>query len=136
MDKNEEQTNWKEVDCDVLEYRKLDLEFYENSGVLTEKDKKYLKNRMLEFINEGVAIEIASHFDSNESSVINMFKSVEAGVTISDYLYSIGVDSSQIVVSGYGDKKPKRKCPEHVNCAAEIYKKNTRIEYRIINTSN
>ncbi len=134
FNEDDKQFKWKELDCDILKLRELDLEFYSNNGVLSIEDKNLIKNRMLEYFNDGVTMQIASHFDSSESSSVNMMKSIKYGVTVSDFLYSIGVDSSRIVVTSYGNKKPKKKCLENVICADKIYNKNTRIEYRVINT--
>jgi len=56
--------------------------------------------------NPSTQFEIAGHTDSEGPDDYNLHLSQERAQAIADYLMSKGVDSSQLVVHGYGETKP------------------------------
>lgn len=83
-------------------------------------------------IYSGYKIQIKSHFDSREAESINVKQSVRIGNIIGTYLLSQQIDPRLLVVRGNGNFEPLRRCPDGVVCSQEVYSKNTRIEYRVI----
>ena len=71
----------------------------ESYGELDKVAEFFMQNHSLQF-------EIAGHTDSEGPDDYNLYLSQERAQAIADYLKSKGVDSSQLIVHGYGESKP------------------------------
>ncbi|HEU5291045.1 MAG TPA: OmpA family protein [Cyclobacteriaceae bacterium] len=71
----------------------------ESNGELDKVAEFFLQNPSLQF-------EIAGHTDSEGPEDYNLRLSQDRAQAIADYLISKGVDSSQLIVHGYGESKP------------------------------
>ena len=58
-------TSWKEVECSLVEYQALPINWNTGSATLTATAKGIIDNRLMPVINQnpGVKIELASHTD-------------------------------------------------------------------------
>jgi OmpA-OmpF porin, OOP family len=71
----------------------------ESYGELDKVADFFLQNPSLQF-------EVAGHTDSEGPDDYNLHLSQDRAQAIADYLISKGVDSSQLIVHGYGETKP------------------------------
>jgi outer membrane protein OmpA-like peptidoglycan-associated protein len=126
-------TSWKEVDCKLISYNPLPINWRLGSATLT-KDAKYLiDSRLLPILKDGVAVEIASHTDSRSSKSFNQDLSDRRAKAVADYLISKGINPTQLVAKGYGETRLKNRCSDGVSCSETEHLANRRTEFRIIN---
>ena len=85
-------------------------------------------NALVNFLNEypNVKVEISGHTDNTGSADINLKISEQRARSVAEYVISMGVQASRIVVKGYGLTKPK-----YNNKTAQGRAKNRRVEFTI-----
>lgn len=132
-DENKELGDWKTVNCNLVKFQILDLEFDETQSQLTLKDKKIIKRKLKKLFDKNLAIQISSHFDSHRDDKVNARISTIRGKVIADYLVNeLNVKPQLILIYGLGNSEPLESCKTIPNCE-KTYSKNSRITYRIVN---
>lgn len=128
-------TTWKEVECSLVEYQALPINWNTGSSTLTGEAKTIIDTRLMPVLqqNPGAKLEIASHTDARGSSSSNQSLSERRAKAVADYLISKGVNSSLLVANGYGENKLKNRCADGVSCTEREHASNRRTEFRLIN---
>ncbi|WP_028890684.1 OmpA family protein [Tenacibaculum sp. 47A_GOM-205m] len=126
-------TSWKEVECKLLTYNPLPINWNFGSATLTSTAKKLIDSRLLPILKDGVQIELASHTDSRGSREANQDLSDRRAQAVVNYLISNGINPSQLVAKGYGESKLKNRCSDGVTCTEAEHRINRRTEFRVIN---
>jgi len=128
-------TTWKEVECSLVEYQALPINWNLGSATLTSAAKSIIDNRLMPVLqqNPGVKLEIASHTDVRGNGSSNQDLSERRAKAVADYLITKGVNSSLLVANGYGENKVKNRCKEGVSCTEIEHAVNRRTEFRLIN---
>ena len=128
-------TTWKEVECSLVEYQALPINWNLGSASLTAEARRIIDSRLMPVLqqNPGVKLEIASHTDSRGSASSNQDLSERRAKAVADYLISKGVNSSLLVANGYGERNLKNRCADGVSCTEREHSANRRTEFRLIN---
>jgi len=126
-------TTWKEVECELIEYNPLPINWNLASATLTSAAKKIIDLRLLPILKDGVKVEIASHTDSRGTKASNQDLSDRRAKAVVDYLMSKGINPSQLVAKGYGENNLTNRCSDGVTCTEREHLANRRTEFRVIN---
>ena len=128
-------TTWKEVECSLVEYQALPINWNLGSATLTSEAKRIIDSRLMPVLqqNPGAKLEIASHTDARGSASSNQSLSERRAKAVADYLITKGVNSSLLVANGYGENKLKNRCADGVSCTEREHAANRRTEFRLIN---
>ena len=128
-------TTWKEVDCKLVEYSALPINWNTGSATLTATAKNLIDTRLLPVLanNAGSKMEIASHTDSRGGASSNQALSERRAQSVVNYLISKGVNDSRLVANGYGERRLKNRCADGVSCTEREHAANRRTEFRLIN---
>lgn len=128
-------TTWKEIECSLVEYQALPINWDLGSASLTAEAKRIIDSRLMPVLQEnpGVKLEIASHTDSRGSNASNQNLSERRAKAVADYLVSKGVNSSLLVANGYGEGRLKNRCQDGISCTEREHAANRRTEFRLIN---
>jgi len=128
-------TTWKEIECSLVEYQALPINWNLGSATLTAQAKTIIDTRLMPVLqqNEGAKLEIASHTDVRGNAASNQDLSERRAKAVADYLISKGVNSSLLVANGFGENKVKNRCKEGVSCTEREHAVNRRTEFRVIN---
>ncbi|MGY6648474.1 OmpA family protein [Wenyingzhuangia sp. IMCC45574] len=127
-------TTWKEVECSLIEYQALPINWNLGSATLTAEAKKLIDDRLMPVIenNPGVKLEIASHTDSRGSKTSNQDLSERRALAVVNYLKTKGINESLLVANGHGENKLKNRCADGVSCTEREHAVNRRTEFRLI----
>ncbi len=128
-------TTWKEVECALVEYQALPINWNSGSATLTDAAKAIIDTKLMPVLNQnpGVKVELASHTDSQGGASSNQDLSERRAKAVADYLISKGVNSSLLVANGYGETKLLNRCKDGVSCTAREHAANRRTQFRLIN---
>ena len=128
-------TTWKEVECALVEYQALPINWNSGSATLTAAAKSLIDTRLMPVLaqNPGVKVELASHTDSQGGAASNQNLSERRAKAVADYLITKGVNSSLLVANGYGETKLLNRCKDGVSCTAREHAANRRTQFRLIN---
>lgn len=128
-------TSWKEVECALVEYQALPINWNSGSATLTAAAKSIIDTRLMPVLaqNPGVKVELASHTDSQGGASMNKDLSERRAKAVADYLITKGVNSSLLVANGYGETKLLNRCKDGVSCTAREHAANRRTQFRLIN---
>ena len=128
-------TTWKEVECELVEYQALPINWNLGSATLTGEAKRLIDTRLMPVLaqNPGVKLEIASHTDSRGSKSSNQDLSERRAQAVVNYLQTKGVNPSLLVANGYGENRLKNRCSDGVSCTEREHAANRRTEFRLIN---
>lgn len=128
-------TSWKEVDCNLVEYQVLPINWNLNSYTLTAEAKNIIDTKLLPILsnNPTAKLEITSHTDSRGSDESNQLLSERRAQAVVNYLQERGTNSSLLVANGYGEKRLKNRCSDGVSCTEREHSVNRRTEFRLIN---
>ncbi|WP_405368837.1 MULTISPECIES: OmpA family protein [unclassified Nonlabens] len=128
-------TVWSEVDCKLVEYNGLAINWATGSSTLTAADKREIDAKLLSALNStaGSKVEVASHTDSKGSRTSNQALSERRAQSVANYLISKGINASRIVANGYGETRLKNRCADGVSCTEREHRANRRTEFRLIN---
>jgi len=128
-------TTWKEVECALVEYQALPINWNLNSATLTAQAKRIIDEHLLPVLgqNPGVKVELASHTDARGSNSFNMDLSQRRAQSVANYLVTKGINSSLLVANGYGETRLKNRCSDGVSCTEREHAINRRTEFRLIN---
>ena len=104
-------TSWKEVDCSLVEYQALPINWNLNSYVLTNQAKSIIDTKLMPVLanNPTAKLEIASHTDSRGTDECNQLLSERRAQAVVNYLQERGINSSLLVANGYGEKRLKKQ---------------------------
>jgi len=126
-------TTWKEVDCKLVEYNDLNINWDLGSATLTNAAKAEIDAKLLPVLKDGVSVEIASHTDSRGSKASNRALSERRAQAVTNYLISKGINASRIVSNGYGESRLLNRCSDGVSCTEMEHRANRRTQFRVIN---
>ncbi len=128
-------TEWKEVECSLVEYNNLNIVWNTNSSTLTSAAKAEINAKLLTVLkaNAGSSVEIASHTDSRGNASSNQALSERRAQSVSNYLISKGVNASRLVSTGYGESRLSNRCADGVSCTERQHQANRRTQFRLIN---
>ncbi|KAA1246136.1 OmpA family protein [Aquimarina sp. RZ0] len=128
-------TTWKEVECSLVEYSALPINWNLGSATLTAQAKNIIDTRLMPVLanNPGTKMEIASHTDARGSKSSNKDLSERRAQSVVTYLIGKGVNSSLLVANGYGETRLKNRCSDGVSCTERQHATNRRTEFRLIN---
>ena len=128
-------TTWREVECALVEYQALPINWNLNSATLTSQAKQLIDSRLLPLMaqNPGVKLEIASHTDSRGNNSSNQDLSERRAQSVVNYLISKGINNSLLVANGFGERRLKNRCADGVSCTEREHAANRRTEFRLIN---
>lgn len=128
-------TVWREVECSLVEYSALPINWNLGSATLTTTAKNLIDNRLMTVLNQnpGTKMEIASHTDARGSASSNKSLSERRAQAVVAYLASKGVNGSRLVANGYGETRLKNRCSDGVSCTESQHAVNRRTEFRLIN---
>ena len=128
-------TTWKEVECALVEYQALPINWNLGSATLTPQAKNIIDTRLMPVLaqNPGVKLEIASHTDSRGGATSNQDLSERRAQAVVRYLESKGVNSSLLVANGFGENRLTNRCKDGVSCTEREHSANRRTEFRLIN---
>lgn len=134
LDKKGGLTVWKEIECKLVEYSALPINWNTGSATLTAGAKKIIDERLLPLINqnEGASVEIASHTDSRGGKTANQALSERRAQAVVNYLIAKGINNSRLVANGYGENKLLNRCADGVSCTERQHADNRRTEFRFI----
>ncbi len=130
-------TTWKEVECALVEYQALPINWNLGSATLTGEAKRLIDTRLMPVLdqNPGVKLEIASHTDARGSDTSNQDLSERRAQAVVSYLQSKGVNSSLLVANGFGENRLKNRCKDGVSCTEREHSVNRRTEFRLISNN-
>nr|WP_256935342.1 OmpA family protein [Olleya sp. HaHaR_3_96] len=128
-------TTWTEVDCKIVEYNDLNINWNLGSASLTAAAKSEIDAQLVTILAEGVSVEIASHTDSRGSKASNRSLSERRAQAVTNYLISKGINSSRIVSNGYGESRLTNRCSDGVSCTEREHLANRRTQFRVINAN-
>ena len=130
-------TTWKEVECSLLEYTDLNINWNLGSATLTSEAKAIIDARLLTVLNqnEGSTVEVASHTDARGSKEGNQVLSERRAQAVSSYLISKGINPSRLVSNGYGESRLLNRCEDGVSCTEREHRANRRTQFRLINAN-
>lgn len=128
-------TTWREVECALVEYQALPINWNTGSATLTPAAKSIIDSRLMPLLaqNPGVKLEIASHTDSRGGASNNQDLSERRAQSVANYLISKGVNNSLLVANGFGERRLKNRCADGVSCTEREHAANRRTEFRLIN---
>ncbi len=128
-------TTWKEVECSLVEYSALPINWNLGSATLTTAAKNIIDTRLMPVLasNPGTKMEIASHTDARGSKANNKSLSERRAQSVVNYLLTKGVNGSRLVANGYGESRLKNRCADGVTCTERQHAANRRTEFRLIN---
>ena len=128
-------TTWREVECSLVEYSALPINWNLGSSTLTSEAKSIIDTRLMPVLenNPGAKMEIASHTDSRGNKASNKVLSEKRAQSVVNYLLSKGVNGSRLVANGYGENRLKNRCADGVSCTERQHASNRRTEFRLIN---
>ncbi len=128
-------TVWKEVDCKLLTYNDLNINWNLGSATLTPAAKAEIDAKLLPVLKTGVSVEIASHTDARGSKDSNQVLSERRAQAVTNYLISKGINSSKIVSNGYGESRLINRCADGVSCTEREHLANRRTQFRVLDQS-
>jgi len=128
-------TQWKEVECALLEYTDLNITWNLGSATLTSSSKTEIDAKLLPVLNNNVGskVEIASHTDARGSADSNQVLSERRAQAVSNYLIGKGINPSRLVSNGYGERQLLNRCADGVSCTEREHRANRRTQFRLIN---
>ncbi|RMA64537.1 OmpA family protein [Ulvibacter antarcticus] len=130
-------TTWKEVECALVEYQALPINWNLGSASLTPEAKRIIDTRLMPVLqaNPGVKLEIASHTDARGSNTSNQDLSERRASAVAAYLAAKGINNSLLVANGFGENRLKNRCKDGVSCTEREHATNRRTEFRLINNN-
>ncbi|WP_430412729.1 OmpA family protein [Kordia sp.] len=129
-------TTWKEVDCKLLVYNDLNINWNLGSATLTAAAKREIDTKLLPVLQTGVSVEIASHTDSRGTATSNEALSQRRAQAVTNYLISKGINASKIVSNGYGERRLLNRCKDGVSCTEREHLANRRTQFRVLDQKN
>jgi outer membrane protein OmpA-like peptidoglycan-associated protein len=127
-------TQWKEIECELLDYTVLPIYYELGSARLTPDAKRTIDNTLLVLMREDpdIMVELSSHTDSRASAEYNMDLSQRRAQSVVDYLISKGINGSRLIAKGYGETRLLNRCADGVTCTEKEHQMNRRTEFRVI----
>lgn len=128
-------TVWEEIDCELLEYSVLPINYEFGSARLTPEAREIIEDRLVTLMKErpNIKIEISSHTDSRGSDEANQNLSERRAQSVVNYLMDRGINASRLVARGFGEARLKNRCADDVPCTEAEHAVNRRTEFRVLN---
>ena len=128
-------TTWTEVDCKLVAYNDLNINWNLGSAALTPAAKREIDAKLITVLAEGVSVEIASHTDSRGSKSSNKSLSERRAQSVTNYLISKGINPSRITSNGWGESRLLNRCADGQSCTEAQHRVNRRTQFRVINSN-
>ncbi len=96
----------------------------------SKKDLKLVINLMQQY--SGIVLELASHTDSRGTDQYNLALSQKRADNVGKYLSENGVPISRLKPTGYGEKQPRNRCKDGVDCNEKEHARNRRTEVKVL----
>lgn len=127
-------TRYEKIDCEMLSYSLLPINYELNSARLTPESRNIIDEYLLKMMRDkpGIRVELAAHTDARGSDSYNMSLSERRAQSVVDYLVSKGISRSRLVPKGYGETRLKNKCANGVTCSEAEHAINRRTEFRVL----
>lgn len=127
--------SWEEIDCELLSYSVLPINYELGSANLTAASRKIIDEKLLLLLTQrpNVRIEINAHTDSRGSAASNQDLSDRRAQSVVNYLVTKGINSGRLVARGYGESRLKNRCADGVSCSEAEHAVNRRTEFRVLN---
>ena len=128
-------TIWEEVECELLNYSLLPVNYSYGSAILTSNSKEIIDKKLVAMMKEkpNVKVEISSHTDSRGSADANLQLSEQRAQAVANYLMSRGINASRLVAKGFGETRLKNRCSDGLSCTEQEHAVNRRTEFRVLN---
>ena len=82
-----------------------------------------------------LTIYLDAHTDSRGSNNYNMQLSKRRASRVQQYLAQQGVNTNQVMLQYYGEKKLRNKCSNNAPCDTQSHQLNRRVEFRVVDFS-
>lgn len=127
-------SEWRKIECQLLDYNLLPIYYSLNSDVLTAQARAIIDEKVLKLMQKRpeIRVEIASHTDSRASDDFNMDLSERRAKSVVDYLVSRGIKRSRLEYRGFGETQLVNHCGNGVPCTEEQHAENRRTEFRVL----
>ena len=124
-----------QIDCELLEYSVLPINFASGSAALSSRAKSIIDTKLLRMMKDkdGVRVEIGAHTDSRGNKSSNKSLSERRAQSVVNYLIAKGIGAKRLVAVGYGEERLKNKCSDGVSCSDAEHAANRRVEFRVLN---
>jgi outer membrane protein OmpA-like peptidoglycan-associated protein len=131
-------TVWEEINCELISYNVLPINYANNSAALTSTSRKVVDDNLLNLLRDrpNIRIQINSHTSSIGSAGANQDLSERRAKGVADYLVSRGINRTRLVTRGFGESQLKNRCADGVNCSEAEHAVNRRTEFRVLNMEN
>lgn len=128
-------TIWEEIDCELLSYTILPINYELGSARLTPRARQIIDDKLVSLMQDrpNIRIEIAAHTDSRGSKASNQSLSERRARSVVNYLVSKGISRSRLESKGYGENRLKNRCADGVDCTEAEHAINRRTEFRVLN---
>lgn len=127
--------SYEEIDCELLEYNVLPINYEYNSSRLTAEARRIIDEKLVAMMKAkpSVKIEVSSHTDSRGSASANQLLSERRAQAVVNYLQTKGINASRLVAVGSGETRLKNRCADGVSCTEKEHAVNRRTEFRVLN---
>lgn len=126
---------WEEVECELLNYSVLPINYEYGSARLTAASRNIIDDKLVKLMKDkpNIKVEISSHTDSRGSNEANADLSERRAQSVVNYLMAKGINASRLVAKGFGESRLKNRCSDGVTCTEQEHAINRRTEFRILN---
>lgn len=127
-------TVWEEIECELVSYNPLPINYELGSAKLTPGAKKIIDETLVTLLTDKplIRIELSSHTDARGSSASNDDLSRRRAQSVVEYLQTKGINASRLVAKGFGETRLLNRCANGVTCTEREHLANRRTEFRVI----
>ena len=118
---------------DLSEILKLHKIYFDLGKYTLRPESKIELDKVVAFLNKykTIKIEVGSHTDSRQSSVLNQKLSQNRAIATFNYIISKGIETSRLTAKGYGETKLINNCGDTIKCSEEEHQQNRRSTFFI-----
>lgn len=126
---------WEEVECELLNYSVLPINYEYGSARLTSASRSIIDDKLVKLMKDkpNIKVEISAHTDSRGSDAANLDLSERRAQSVVNYLMGKGINASRLVAKGFGESRLKNRCSDGATCTEQEHAVNRRTEFRILN---
>ena len=130
---NNNDINESSIDeVNTIETLNVTLQFLNNSFELPPSLSTFLDQYSNVLLNNNyLKIYVNGHTDSRGSEKENLLLSTSRANVVSDYLINLGVDSSQLIVQGFGELNLVNTCNDDTICSKNEHSINRRVGLKV-----
>lgn len=111
----------------------LEKVYYDFNKYDIRPDASRELDKIVDLLREfpSMEIELSSHTDTRGTDKYNETLSQNRADAAVEYIISKGISASRLSARGYGEKYPRNKCKDEVECSEEEHQYNRRTEVKI-----